>query len=188
MAFPTDGPTWASDDSAKIDVPSEIEIALGFGCGKASPGRFNWIIQSLQSTLKTLSAGNWTSQARRIDTTEGLKGGGDLSDDRTLSLAINDLETETTIDGGDLIALYDVSAGAHRSMTRDNFVQGLGGGGGLVTGGENVGDGAGKVYKGLSGGNIQLRSVKSGGGVSVSVVDDNIVVALADMGSALTFA
>lgn len=45
-----------------------------------------------------------------------------------INLDIPDLTAETTIDDADLISIYDSSAGAHRKMTKANFVLGLGGG------------------------------------------------------------
>ncbi len=40
-------------------------------------------------------------------------------------VSVNDLTLETSIADGDLVPLYDVSAGAHRAMTKANFVAGL---------------------------------------------------------------
>lgn len=190
MAFPTDGPTWASDDGAAIDVPSSAEIARGFECGPVTPGRFNYIIQAIQSVVASLASGNFVSQNRTINTAEGIKGGGDLTDDRTLSLAFNDMQAETSIANDDLIAIFDTSAGAHRSMTRADFIQGLGGdtGGGLIIGADNIGTGTGEIFSGVDGGNIELRTIKQGTGLSVVVAGDDVVISHADMGSALTFA
>lgn len=190
MTFPTDGPTWASDDGAAIDVPSSAEIARGFECGPVTPGRFNWLIQALQAAVAALSAGNFVSQLRKIATTEGIKGGGTLEGDLTLSLAINDLQAETSIANDDLIVIYDASAAAHRSMTRTNFVQGLGGdtGGGLIIGGDNIGTGTGEFYSGVDGGNLEFRTLEAGAGLNVVIAGDNVVISFADMGSALTFA
>lgn len=190
MAFPTDGPTWASDDGAAIDVPSSAEIARGFECGPVTPGRFNWLIQALQAAVAALSAGNFVSQLRNIATTEGIKGGGTLENDLTLSLAINDLQAETSIANDDLIVIYDTSAAAHRSMTRTNFVQGLGGdsGGGLIIGADNIGTGAGEFYSGVDGGSLEFRTLEADDGLNVVIAGDNVVISFADMGSALTFA
>lgn len=190
MAFPTDGPTWASDDGAAIDVPSAAEIARGFECGPVTPGRFNYIIQAIQSVVASLASGNFVSQLRSIATTEGIKGGGTLENDLTLSLAFNDMQAETSIANDDLIAIYDSSAGAHRSMTRADFVQGLGGdtGGGLIIGADNIGAGTGEIFSGVDGGNIELRTIKQSTGLSVVVAGDDVVISHANMGSALTFA
>lgn len=46
-----------------------------------------------------------------------------------VSMDINGLTEETSIAGGDFVAIYDVSASALRKMTRTNFVAGLSGGG-----------------------------------------------------------
>lgn len=44
-----------------------------------------------------------------------------------ISLNINGLTEEPTIAAGDFVAIYDVSASAHRKMTRANFIAGLSG-------------------------------------------------------------
>lgn len=69
-----------------------------------------------------------TDESITITAGVGLTGGGDLSANRTINLDITELTAETTIADGDLIAIYDDSAGAHRKMTKANFVLGLGGG------------------------------------------------------------
>jgi hypothetical protein len=75
-------------------------------------------------------------------------------------------------------------------MTRADFVQGLGGdtGGGLIIGADNIGTGAGEIFSGVDGGNIELRTIKQGTGLSVVVAGDDVVISHANMGSALTFA
>lgn len=52
----------------------------------------------------------------------GLTGGGDITTSRTLSININGTTAETTVAGNDEILIYDITAGALRKMTRDNFV------------------------------------------------------------------
>lgn len=179
-------PVWAAD--GEVDVPTEAEQRIGFQCGPVTPGRFNWLFQTMQSLINSLNIGEMVNQTRVIGTTEGLKGGGDLTADRTLSLDVPGLEAETGIANDDLIAIFDTSAGVHRKMTRDNFVAGLGGGGGgSITGGENVGTGTGLIFKGLSGANMQFRKLLNAGGLTIGVATDDVTISLADMGSALTF-
>jgi hypothetical protein len=54
----------------------------------------------------------------------GLAGGGDISANRTIDLDITELTAESTVAANDLIAIYDDSAGAHRKMTRSDFLAG----------------------------------------------------------------
>lgn len=178
---------WAQDDNALIDTPSEAEIEAGFSCGKVTPGRFNWIIQSLMSAINAMDLTDVLSRFRRINTTEGITGGGDLTEDRTLRLDINGLEEEASIANGDMIPVFDVSANAHRKMTRSNFVAGLGGEGGVLIGGDNVGTGTGEVYSGNNAGTLEFRTIKAGSGVTVVTAGNDVTVSLADMGAALTY-
>jgi len=53
---------------------------------------------------------------------------GDLSTNRTIDFDLTELTEETSIAAGDFVIIYDVSASAHRKMTRSNFVSGIGGG------------------------------------------------------------
>lgn len=55
----------------------------------------------------------------------GLTGGGDLTANRTMQLDITNLINETVIAATDTVAIFDVSAGAHREMTRADFLTGL---------------------------------------------------------------
>lgn len=56
-------------------------------------------------------------QSRLVDTEEGVKGGGDLSADRTLSLDINGLASFVSPDNSaDYVAVYDSSAGIHKKV------------------------------------------------------------------------
>ena len=178
---------WASDDDALIDTPSAAEIRQGFRCGPASPGLFNYLFQRLMSAINALNIGDMASKFRLISTTEGITGGGSLEDDRTLRLNFSGLEPETSIANDDIIAVFDTSANKHVGMTRQNFVAGLGGEGGGITAGTNIGTGDGLIYAGVSGTNIQLRKIKAGDGLSVAVATDDVVVSLANRGSELTF-
>lgn len=177
---------WASDDDALMDIPSAAEIRDGFRCGPASPGRFNWLFQSLMSAINSLGISDMASKFRNISTTEGITGGGNLEIDRTLRLHFMGLEPETTIANDDVIAVWDTSAGKHVRMLRSDFVSGLGGGGGALTAGSNIGTGDGLIYAGLSGSTFQLRKIKAGDGMAVTVATNDVVVAIADRGSELT--
>ena len=181
--------TWASDDDALIDVPSAAEIRHGFACGPASAGRFNWLFQTIMAAINDLELGGTDLSSRQISTTEGVKGGGDLTADRTLRLAFELLEAEVEVEGGDLVAVYDVSAAKHVQMTRDDFLAGIGGGGGGggITGGANIGTGDGLVFSGISGSNLQFRKIKAGDGIEVSTSTNDVVIDIADRGSELTF-
>jgi hypothetical protein len=67
----------------------------------------------------------FVTTGRRVDTTEGLTGGGDLSADRTLKLDINGLVAEASVDSAnDYIALWDASAGLHRKVLPANLPAG----------------------------------------------------------------
>lgn len=178
---------WASDDDALIDVPSDAEIRDGFRCGPASPGLFNWLFQSLMSAMNDLNIADMVSRFRRVATTEGITGGGDLTVDRTLRLDFDGMETAGAIANDDLVAIYDVSTEAHRKMTRADFVAGLGGGGGGVTGATNIGSGAGELYSGLAADTLEFRSIAAGDGIDVVIASDDVVVSIADMGADLTF-
>jgi hypothetical protein len=153
---------WASDDDALISVPSEAEIEHGFGCGPASPGRFNWLFQTIMSAINSLNIGDMASKFRSISTTEGLTGGGNLEVDRTLRLHYPGLEVVEEVANDDLVAIYDTSAAKHVSISREDFVAGLGGEGGGITAGANIGTGEGSIYSGVSGTSLQFRKVKAG--------------------------
>lgn len=184
-------PVWASDEAAEITEPTAAQQATGFSCGPADPGLFNWLFQNLQSAVNALAAGNFVSALRSIATTEGIQGGGTLEADRTLRFDFPGMEAETSIANDDLIPIYDTSAGAHRKMTRANFVAGLGGdtgtGGGLIWNAENIGAGDGEVFASISSGILQFRTIDEGDGVNVAVVGDTVLISLADRVADLTF-
>jgi len=179
-------PIWASDDEALIDPPSDAEIRLGFSCGPASPGLFNWLFQSLMSTINGLGIENMVPSTRRIETAEGITGGGDLTADRTLRLNIPGLETEGSIASDDLIVVYDTSRALHVQMTRENFVSGLGGDDGTISGGANIGTGTGELYASVSGSNLQFRKLLDGGGMVIAVAGNDVSIGLSDRGADLT--
>lgn len=181
-------PVWAESDTAVITTPSADEIAQGFQCGPADPGLFNWLFQSMMSALNTVAASATAFYSRRINTTAGLTGGGTLENDLTLSLAFNTLEFETAIANDDLVAIWDTSLPGMRAMTRSDFLAGVGGGGGAITGGANIGGGPGEVFASISGGNLQFRTLVNAGGTVIAVAGNTVTVALADRGADLTFA
>ncbi|WP_406858480.1 hypothetical protein ABEG18_12970 [Alsobacter sp. KACC 23698] len=176
-------PVWAVD--GEIETPSEAEIRKGFACGPARPGVFNWLFQTLESTINALNLGDMASKFRQIATTEGIQGGGDLEADRTLRLDISGLQEATDIANEDLVVIFDADVGSHRKMTRQNFAAGLGGDGGPI-GGANIGTGNGSVFASLSGSTLQFRKIKDGGGLGVSTVSNDVVIAIADMGAELS--
>lgn len=99
------------------------------------PTLFDGAFASLSGKPTTLGGYGITDavpQTRAITTSDGITGGGDLSGNLNLSLDIDGLTAETSIDGGDFVVIYDVSATAHRKMTRSNFVAGISGGGTLL--------------------------------------------------------
>ncbi|QDV50860.1 hypothetical protein [Gimesia fumaroli] len=76
--------------------------------------------------LTGVSGGSGVPTTRVITAGIGLSGGGDLSDDRTIDLSIDELTAESTANDADTIAIYDASASAHRKQTRAQFLAGLG--------------------------------------------------------------
>lgn len=177
---------WASDDAAAITVPTAAEIEVGFMCGSADPGVFNWAFQQFMSAINGLDTEGMVPISRTITTTEGIRGGGDLTQDVTLRLDVSGLETASGIANDDFVAIYDASAAGHRKITRADFLAGVGGGVGTISGGENIGTGAGEVFAAIDDTNLQFRKILQGSGISVSTVADDIVIAFADMGAELT--
>lgn len=178
-------PVWAEDPTASVEVPSNAEIRLGFECGAAKPGVFNWLFQQLQSAINALDVSGLVANTRNINTTEGVQGGGNLTADRTLRLDINGLEQETSIAPGDLVAIYDVSSGLHRKMVRSDFVAGLGGVG-FITGGANIGTGTGEVFASLNGTIMEFRKLLNAGGLSIVAATDDVAISLSPMAAELT--
>ena len=56
-----------------------------------------------------------------------MSGGGDLSADRTMSLDINGITEESTINDADTLVIYDDSTSAIKKITRANLLEGIGG-------------------------------------------------------------
>ena len=178
-------PVWA-EESPDIDVATAAEVRRGFTCGPVTPGRFNWLFQQLQAAVNAIGAGNFVQASRKIQTTEGISGGGDLSLDRTLRLAIPDLEAKTTASNDDVLVVYDPATSKHRRTTRGQFLSGIGGGGGAITGAENVGTGGGSIFSAVSAGLIQLRRLANVGGLTVATNGDVVELSLANLGAELT--
>jgi len=179
-------PIWASDDEALIDPPSDAEVRMGFSCGPVTPGVFNWLFQTLMSTINSLGIENMVPSLRRIETAEGITGGGDLTADRTLRLNIPGLESEASVASDDLIVVYDASREQHVKMTREDFTAGLGGEGGGITGGANIGTGTGELFASVSGSNLQFRKLLNGGGMVIAVAGNDVSIGPADRGADLT--
>lgn len=179
-------PVWAAD--GEVSAPSEAEIRAGFSCGPLTNTRLNWIVQILMSAINDVDVDAGVPLSRQVATSEGIQGGGDLSNDLLLRLNIDGLEVESAIANDDLIAIFDASAGVHRAMTRANFVSGLGGGGGGgdISGGANIGTGGGEVFASVSGSNLQFRKILHGVGLNVTTVDNDVVIAFASLPSPLT--
>lgn len=177
-------PAWAVDGI--VEAPSDAEVRAGFSCGPANPYVFNWLFQDIQTKLNSLSAGTPVQESREINTTEGIQGGGDLSQDRLIRLNIPGLQAETSIANDDYIVIYDVSDAVHKKMTRSNLIAGLGGEGGSITGADNIGDGGGELFSSLAGDTLEFRTLKAGEGLVVSTVGNNVTVAHADYATSLT--
>ena len=61
-----------------------------------------------------------------INTSEGIQGGGDITATRNLTLDIDGLTLEASVDGGnDTVAIWDDSAGAHRKVNLEDLSSSL---------------------------------------------------------------
>jgi hypothetical protein len=179
-------PLWASAEDAALTIPSDSRRLEGFGCGPADPGLFNFLFQELQSQVNSALAGNPVQTSRKVDTSEGLKGGGELTQDRTLTLYFNGLDLVESSANDDIFAFYSTADGVHKAIARSDLLAGFGGEGGTLTGGENVGTGVGTVFKAVAGSNLQFRKIKADTGLDVTVVSDDVVVAFDALPSDLT--
>jgi len=94
----------------------------------------------------------------------GLSGGGNITTSRTLDLNITGLTTATPATG-DEIAIYDISAAAHRKMAISALQTLIG------ATASNVGVGGVGVYDGTVGNDLQFKSINSGSS-KVSITDD----------------
>lgn len=145
------------------------------------------VVSDTANVSLQLSPGDTLPASRRIDTGPGLDGGGDLTQDREIKFNFLELTAEPTVGDGYIFVFYDPDTLSYKRITRQVLVAGLGGGGsGGITGASNVGDGSGLPVKGLSGQAIQVRKIKSGAGIVVETIDDDVVIRLADMAGELT--
>lgn len=178
-------PIWAQDGT--VEVPSDPQIRSGFSCGPVSPGMFNWLFQTMQAAINALDIGDFASKFRTIATTEGITGGGNLEENRTLRLNIPGLEAKSSVASADLLVIYDPVANAHRKQTRLQFIAGLGGEGGILSAGDNIGDGTGEFFSGIDGDTLEYRTAKNAGGLVITTTGDVVNFALANFGAELTY-
>ncbi len=91
----------------------------------------NVTFSDLENLVIQIEATNaYVSAGRRVDTGEGLDGGGDLSTDRTIKLDLDSLPTivATTVNmANDVFVLHDKSAGDHKKITPAEAAKALGG-------------------------------------------------------------
>ncbi|WP_421998234.1 phage tail protein [Roseovarius confluentis] len=174
---------------AVADYPATEKFTAAQGIATALTVRIIIVVSDTANVSILLSPSDNVVASRRVDTGSGLTGGGDFTQDRTHAIDWSTLDTEDTAEDTDTIAVRKASDGSHVQMAREDFFAGLGGGGGgggSIAGGANVGDGAGSVYKGVSGTKLQFRKIKASPGVSVTTSGDNVMVGLADMAAELT--
>lgn len=177
-------PPWASDGQTR--VPTEAEIRIGFTCGPVDPALFNYLFQNIEATINNLNLEAMVPLTRQINSGPGLQGGGDLSQDRTISIDIASLQTATSIASGDWVMIQQ-AAGSYRKITRANFVAGLGGEGGAIIGADNIGSGTGEIFAGIDGGDtIWFRTINTGDGLVVSTGGNEVLVSFAALPSELT--
>ena len=78
-------------------------------------------------TVVNKNLGSVVATGRKVDTTEGLTGGGDLTQDRTLKLAFDGLAALAAADvatANDVLAIYDLSATTHKKITVTDLLDG----------------------------------------------------------------
>lgn len=173
-------PVWAH--SGDVAAPDAARVASGFTCGPASPALFNWLFQTLQQALNSVAdLGALVPATRQINTTEGVKGGGTLEADRTLSLNIPGLDTVTDHQNSDLIAIYRNDGSVHKKITYLNFIAGLGGEGGIILGGDNIGGAPGEFFSGVDTDTMEFRTLAAGTGLEVETSGDVVTVSFADL-------
>lgn len=99
--------------------------ALVFNSDKLTQGTTNLFLTPSERVKITNLASNanstYAAQGTTITGNEGISGGGDLSSNKTLSLAINNLTEETAIASDDYLAVFDTSTGGHRKITPVNL-------------------------------------------------------------------
>jgi hypothetical protein len=81
------------------------------------------------ASIDASKIGGGSVSSTEFDFLNGVTSGIQSQIDAKVSFDINGLTAETSIAAGDFVAIYDVSAGALRKMTRSDFVAGLSGSG-----------------------------------------------------------
>lgn len=171
---------------AVSDYPATEKYTSAQGTTTALTVRIIIVVSSTATATITLLPSDNVIAQRRIDTGDGLAGGGDLTSNRTHKIDWSTLASTSTIAVGDTFALRRASDGKHLQVTRGAILAGLEIPGGTITGVRNDGDGAGKFGKGVDATEIVLRSLKAGPGIDVSVSGDNVSVALKQIADELT--
>lgn len=169
-------PPWAVD--GEIYVPTEAEIREGFDCGGANPFLFNYLFQRVEFAINGLDTEGMTPLSRVFATTEGIRGGGDFTTNRTFRLDFDGLEVQTTVQNSDLLAFF--RDGQHYKITRANLMAGLGEGGEL-TGADNIGIGTGEMFSALDGNTILFRTLYAGDGLEITTGVSEVTIAFADL-------
>ncbi len=170
-------PVWAH--AGEVEAPDAARTATGFTCGGVSPALFNWLFQTLQQALNAVSdLGAMVPMSRRINTTEGVKGGGTLETDRTLRLDIPGLDSTGTTAGTDLLVIYRGSQ--HFKTTRTAFLAGTGGGGGSLSSVANIGGAPGEIFSAIDTNTIKLRTIDAGVGLDVTTSGDVVTISFDD--------
>lgn len=80
-------------------------------------------LENLNLRLEANTA--YVPTGRTLSTAEGLEGGGDLDQDRTLRLAVQNLDeiAGPEVSGGDWFVLFDASEGVHRKIGKSEMTQ-----------------------------------------------------------------
>jgi hypothetical protein len=113
---------WSDDTTLKALTGAEVKTALDLEAGTdfLTPAAVDSAASALDDaftgstnivTVGAISTGSWAADVIPAE-----------------YLEINDADAETSIASNDKLLIYDTSAGANRSMTRDNFVTGIGAG------------------------------------------------------------
>lgn len=109
---------------------------------------------------------------RQVSAGLGLSGGGDLSSDRTLALALNELTTAQSVDSANqFIPVYNVSSSTHELVKMADLPTGAGG---EINTGSNVNVSGVGVFNAKSGVDLQFRGVNPASNkLSVTLVTAN---------------
>lgn len=115
-----DGSSLAAGDIPAGAIVAVVWDATWTGGDVPQAGNLKW------KMLGILNTDAFVPSTRTLTAGIGLAGGGDLSADRTFDLDITELTAETVSAAGDLVALYDLSAAAHRKVALSNLLTGIG--------------------------------------------------------------